>query len=197
MMKKSLLLEWWRRTLVCLSLFALLSNNFYAFGQSSRVEKSGDDGKKTQIKTETPIKHVIVLIGENRTFDHLFATYQPKHGESISNLLSKGIINANGGPGPNFALAQQFQAVAPFRTDFFISYAGADRAWAEWVAWQLTDGSSGGPIDSTCDRLAVTAKGISAVETYLQARFNMYRHVYFHKVVRSAEGASQAALAAR
>ena len=26
------------------------------------------------------------------------------------------------------------------RTDFFISYAGADRAWAEWVAWQLIDG---------------------------------------------------------
>ena len=22
-------------------------------------------------------------------------------------------------------------------TDFFISHAGADRAWAEWVAWQL------------------------------------------------------------
>ena len=27
--------------------------------------------------TSTPIKHVIVLIGENRTFDHLFATYVP------------------------------------------------------------------------------------------------------------------------
>jgi TIR domain/Tetratricopeptide repeat/NB-ARC domain len=25
------------------------------------------------------------------------------------------------------------------RTDFFISHAGPDRAWAEWVAWQLTD----------------------------------------------------------
>jgi tetratricopeptide (TPR) repeat protein len=25
------------------------------------------------------------------------------------------------------------------RVDFFISYAGADRAWAEWVAWQLLD----------------------------------------------------------
>jgi TIR domain/Tetratricopeptide repeat/NB-ARC domain len=24
------------------------------------------------------------------------------------------------------------------RTDFFVSHAGADRAWAEWVAWQLT-----------------------------------------------------------
>ena len=26
--------------------------------------------------TTTPIKHVIVIIGENRTFDHVFATYQ-------------------------------------------------------------------------------------------------------------------------
>src|SRR5689334_8122882 len=25
------------------------------------------------------------------------------------------------------------------RIDFFVSHAGADRAWAEWVAWQLTD----------------------------------------------------------
>jgi TIR domain len=25
------------------------------------------------------------------------------------------------------------------RVDFFVSYAGADRAWAEWAAWQLID----------------------------------------------------------
>ena len=25
------------------------------------------------------------------------------------------------------------------RTDFFVSHAGADRAWAEWVAWQLAE----------------------------------------------------------
>ncbi len=30
--------------------------------------------------TTTPIKHVIVIIGENRSFDHVFATYQPKTG---------------------------------------------------------------------------------------------------------------------
>ena len=30
-------------------------------------------------------------------------------------------------------------AVGGDRTDFFVSHAGADRAWAEWVAWQLTD----------------------------------------------------------
>ena len=29
-------------------------------------------------RTATPIKHVIVLIGENRTFDHVFATYVPR-----------------------------------------------------------------------------------------------------------------------
>ncbi len=62
--------------------------------------------------TTTPIKHVIVIIGENRTFDHLFATYQPvNQGETVLNLLSEGIVNADGTPGPNYAkLATQNQA---------------------------------------------------------------------------------------
>ena len=71
--------------------------------------------------TKTPIKHVIILIGENRTFDHLFATYVPKSHDSVSNLLSEGIINADGTPGKHFSKAAQFQAVAPFKTKFFIS----------------------------------------------------------------------------
>jgi phospholipase C len=44
-------------------------------------------------KTRTPIKHVIVIIGENRTFDHVFATYKPKQGETIDDLLSKKEIS--------------------------------------------------------------------------------------------------------
>jgi HD superfamily phosphohydrolase len=43
-------------------------------------------------------------------------------------------------------------------------------------------------IEPKSDRLAVTWKGVSAVEAYLQARYHMYRNVYFHKVVRAAEG---------
>jgi len=78
--------------------------------------------------TDSPVKHVIVLIGENRTFDHLFATYVPKHGETVSNLLSKGIIKADGTPGPHFKKAQQFQAVAPFKTDYYISLDNDDKA---------------------------------------------------------------------
>src|SRR5438046_8475188 len=60
--------------------------------------------------TATPIKHVIVIIGENRTFDHVFATYKPRHGQTISNLLSKGIVKADGTPGPNFSQASQSAA---------------------------------------------------------------------------------------
>ena len=62
-------------------------------------------------QTRTPIQHVIVIIGENRTFDHVFATYKPKNGESVSNLLSKGIVNEDGTPGPNFSLARQSSAI--------------------------------------------------------------------------------------
>ncbi len=80
------------------------------------------------VRTDSPIKHVIVLIGENRTFDHLFATYVPKHGESVKNLLSEGIIKADGTPGAHFKKAQQFQAVPPFESKFYISLDNGDKA---------------------------------------------------------------------
>jgi phospholipase C len=62
-------------------------------------------------RTRSPIKHVIVVIGENRTFDHLFATYKPRRGERVDNLLSKGIVREDGSPGPNYALSNQYTAV--------------------------------------------------------------------------------------
>src|SRR5689334_2135260 len=61
-------------------------------------------------QSTTPIKHVILIVGENRTFDHLYGTYEAKPGETVSNILSKGIVNADGTPGPNFAKAAQYQA---------------------------------------------------------------------------------------
>jgi len=60
--------------------------------------------------TTTPIKHVIVVIGENRSFDHLFATYRPPGGETIFNILSEGVVAEDGAPGPNFARAAQQRA---------------------------------------------------------------------------------------
>ncbi|MEJ0095657.1 MAG: alkaline phosphatase family protein [Methylocella sp.] len=78
------------------------------------------------VATKSPIKHVIILIGENRGLDHTFGVYKPKgKGQTISNLLSKGIVKENGKPGPNFALAQQF-SVSPQKT-YFISAKKADK----------------------------------------------------------------------
>ncbi|MEJ7623850.1 MAG: HD domain-containing protein [Pyrinomonadaceae bacterium] len=42
-------------------------------------------------------------------------------------------------------------------------------------------------INEADDHLYVSAPGIYAVEDYLQARYYMYRQVYFHRTLRSAE----------
>ncbi|HEY0767721.1 MAG TPA: alkaline phosphatase family protein [Steroidobacteraceae bacterium] len=57
--------------------------------------------------TATPIKHVIIIVGENHTFDNLFGTYKPQSGQTVRNLLSLGIVNADGTPGPHFERAAQ------------------------------------------------------------------------------------------
>ncbi len=49
-----------------------------AFASSAQAEEREAE------RTRTPIKHVIVLIGENRTFDHVFATYKPRKGNSLT-----------------------------------------------------------------------------------------------------------------
>jgi HD superfamily phosphohydrolase len=51
----------------------------------------------------------------------------------------------------------------------------------EWIIKSLE-------IDTENDRLYVSARGIYAVEDYLQARYYMFRQVYFHRTLRSAEG---------
>lgn len=42
-------------------------------------------------------------------------------------------------------------------------------------------------INEAADHLYVSAPGVYAVEDYLQARYYMYRQVYFHRTLRSAE----------
>jgi acid phosphatase len=57
--------------------------------------------------TVTPIKHVVVVIGENHTFDNVFGTYQPPKGQMVRNLLSEKIVTAAGNPGTNVGAAIQ------------------------------------------------------------------------------------------
>ena len=50
----------------------------------------------------------------------------------------------------------------------------------EWIINALA-------IDEASDRIYVQARGLYAVEEYLQARYYMFRQVYFHRTLRSAE----------
>jgi phospholipase C len=82
------------------------------------VYSADPDTATDQLKTATPIKHLIVVIGENRSFDHVLGIYAPKSGDSILNLLSERIVRGNGSPGPNFAAAKQFTTSG--QTSYFI-----------------------------------------------------------------------------
>jgi phospholipase C len=90
--------------LLCGVALCAMAVNALAPVAAAPVENSTNDGN-----TATPIKHVIVIIGENRSFDHLFATYQPVNsGETVLNLLSEGVVKADGTPGSNYkSVAQQ------------------------------------------------------------------------------------------
>ena len=79
---------------------------FSLFAPSAGFAQSADGRGKN---TTTPIKHVII-IGENRTFDNVFATYAPKARETVWNLLSEGIVKSDGTPGPNYSKALQYSA---------------------------------------------------------------------------------------
>jgi HD superfamily phosphohydrolase len=50
----------------------------------------------------------------------------------------------------------------------------------EWILHALR-------IDEARDRIYVESKGLYSVEEYLQARYYMFRQVYFHRTLRSAE----------
>src|SRR5690242_1575590 len=64
----------------------------------------------SQAPTSTPIKHLVVIVGENHTFDNVFATYEAPNGQRIKNLLSEGIVTRAGAPGPRASMATQNQA---------------------------------------------------------------------------------------
>jgi phospholipase C len=55
----------------------------------------------------TPIRHLVVIIGENVSFDALYGTYAPAAGQRIDNLRSRGIVREDGLPGPRYSDAAQ------------------------------------------------------------------------------------------
>ena len=87
------------------------------------------DDPMGKIETASPIKHVIIIVGENRSFDHLFATYRPKSDdEHVLNLLSERIVKVDGSPNEKFDRAHQFQITSsPNNGKYFISAGSANK----------------------------------------------------------------------
>jgi phospholipase C len=130
---------------------------------------------KNDDKTKSPIKHVIVIIGENRSFDHVFGTYKPKDGQRIDNILAKKIVKEDGSPGENFALAIQKSAVDSPPSTFALSppeqtpYAvlppvtagGAKTPYVSTLAQAKTDESLALPADYV-PKLLTGATGLTS-----------------------------------
>src|SRR5215470_8389368 len=86
------------------------------FAVMTTAHAAEKDKQNKNSHTASPIQHLIVILGENRTFDHVFGVYKPRrHDETVSNLLSKGIIREDGTPGPSFHLARQFTTLIDSR----------------------------------------------------------------------------------
>jgi phospholipase C len=127
-----------RTGLVSAAIFQLALGN--SFAAAAPQQATTNDGN-----TKSPIKHVIVIIGENRSFDHVFATYVPPvAGQTVFNLLSEGIVKADGTPGPNFAKAAQKASVDTGGDAFTLSPASKPNFPGNVLPAPL----NGGPTDS-------------------------------------------------
>jgi phospholipase C len=89
--------RWRRRLAVGISTIALSVAAYAAPGANA----ADPDKAVDRVSTATPIKHVIVVIAENASFDHVYGTYQPRHDQHVANLLSRCIVRADGTSGPN------------------------------------------------------------------------------------------------
>ena len=134
--RKNVLQSHFVRALMALSLFQFSIGAPMA-GGAGKNPAPGDSN------TVSPIKHVIVIVGENRSFDHLFATYVPQTG-TVNNLLSEGIIDSKGKPGANLSKAMQFSADITGTTTFQLSPPIAKKAGYVMLPAPL----AGGPSDS-------------------------------------------------
>jgi phospholipase C len=93
----------------------------------ARADGSDHDGDSPSRKTASPIKHVIVLIGENRSFDNIYGTYNPRQGQSVSNLRTKGIVHEDGSLGSKAFLASQV-ALNTIPSQYFITQPASNKA---------------------------------------------------------------------
>ena len=130
------------------------------------ARSGGPNGATDAPATATPIKHVIVVIGENRTFDHIYGTYVPKSGDSILNLLSEGVVSADGSPGPNFAAAKQFTTSG--QTSYFIGVDSNNKTAYTTLPAPTLGGAPNQPSMTSPPFTGLTDAQLAAIEPNLE-----------------------------
>jgi HD superfamily phosphohydrolase len=121
---------------------------------------------------------VEVILSENSEIGELLRSHSPDLPEKVASII-EGRFRPS-------ALAQLVSSQLDVdRMDYLLRdslMTGAKYGIydLEWIINALA-------IDEAADRIYVEARGVYAVEEYLQARYYMFRQVYFHRTLRSAE----------
>ncbi|MGB7070269.1 MAG: hypothetical protein WBD22_12310, partial [Pyrinomonadaceae bacterium] len=118
------------------------------------------------------------ILSEETEIGRLLKAYSPELAENVAAII--------GGTFRPMALAQLVSSQLDVdRMDYLLrdslmtgaKYGVFD---VEWIIKSIE-------VDEDQDRLYVSARGLYAVEGYLQARYYMYRQVYYHRALRAAE----------
>jgi acid phosphatase len=117
--------------------------------------------------TTTPIKHVVVIIGENHSFDNIFATYTPSGHQDIENLLSEGIITPSGKPGPHWSEAVQLTATSTGRYTLTPKVTGAYKTLPQPSTNSVPQGCDGLPGNSPDTRFPALPNGPFPITRYV------------------------------
>lgn len=152
-----------RGSLLCAAVSLAVASAVWPAVAESQQNAAAQD---PSLKTASPIKHVIVIVGENRTFDHVFGAYQPRAGQTVSNLLTKGIITADGQPGPNFSAAAQYTASAT-NPNLFEMAPGGKQPYSVLPA-PNTGGTTSAPSDTNPPPFATLAAAQAAEGSVLE-----------------------------
>lgn len=121
---------------------------------------------------------IAAVLSDETEVGHLLRTYSPKLAENVAAVIRGDFRPA--------ALAQLVSSQLDVdRMDYLLRdslMTGAKYGIydLEWIIKSIE-------INEAEDHLYVSTPGVYAVEDYLQARYYMYRQVYFHRTLRSAE----------
>ncbi|MGE5209227.1 MAG: hypothetical protein ACM3KL_07850, partial [Alphaproteobacteria bacterium] len=86
---------------ICLGVLAAAPGNLHTYVLATKAYRSethrSESAPITIGDTRSPIRHLIIVVGENRSFDNVFGTYAPSSPtQTVWNLLSQDIVQING-----------------------------------------------------------------------------------------------------